>query len=256
MILSNGKIWSALILSLFLSACGEREGLAPVVELNWHAAKSMRALSHVVVRGETLYAIAFHYDLDYRQLAVINHLSSPYTLRVGQVLRIKGQSAVLTQPGHRATQSPRVSNQRTSPVYHYQPPAPPPVRQTANPKNGRWLWPVYGRIVSSFMPQLGKKGIDIAGKKGDMIHAASGGVVAYAGSGISGYGNLIIIKHNNQYLTAYGNNLRNLVKEGQRIKAGQTIAEMGVVDRRFWGVHFEIRNAGVPVNPLNYLQKN
>ena len=85
--------------------------------------------------------------------------------------------------------------------------------------------------------------------------AASSGVVAYAGSGQAGYGNLIIIKHDNQYLTAYGNNLRNLVREGQHIQTGQAIAEIGVVDRRYWGVHFEIRQAGKPVNPLNYLQK-
>ena len=112
-----------------------------------------------------------------------------------------------------------------------------------------------GRVVATYVPQQGKKGIDIAGKKGDKIHAAAGGTVAYAGNGLSGYGNLIIIKHDNQYLTAYGDNLHNLVKEGQRIRRGQIIAEMGVVDRRFWGVHFEIRKAGKPVNPLNYLQK-
>ena len=110
-------------------------------------------------------------------------------------------------------------------------------------------------MVATFVPQQGKKGIDIAGSKGQKIQAAAGGVVAYAGSGLSGYGNLIIIKHNNQYLTAYGNKLRNLVKEGQHIRAGQTIAEMGVVDRRYWGVHFEIRKAGIPVNPLSYLKK-
>ena len=118
-----------------------------------------------------------------------------------------------------------------------------------------WLWPVNGRVATQFIPQQGKKGIDIAGMKGEKIRASSGGVVAYAGSGLSGYGNLIIIKHNNQFLTAYGNNLRNMVHEGQQVKAGQVIAEMGVVDRRFWGVHFEIRRAGKPVNPLNYLQK-
>lgn len=110
-----------------------------------------------------------------------------------------------------------------------------------------------GRVATRFIPQQGKKGIDIAGRKGEKIRAASSGVVAYAGNGLSGYGNLIIVKHNNQFLTAYGNNLRNLVKEGQKVKAGQIIAEMGVIDRRFWGVHFEIRRAGRPVNPLNYL---
>jgi lipoprotein NlpD len=117
-----------------------------------------------------------------------------------------------------------------------------------------WLWPAEGRVATSFVPQQGKKGIDIAGHKGQKIRAAGDGTVAYAGNGLSGYGNLIIIKHDNQYLTAYGNNLRNLVKEGQRIHYGQTIADMGIVDRRFWGVHFEMRRAGKPVNPMDYLK--
>ena len=118
-----------------------------------------------------------------------------------------------------------------------------------------WLWPVRGRVVTSFIPDQGKKGINIASKKGEKVHAASGGIVAYAGSGLSGYGNLIIIKHNNEYLTAYGNNVRNIVAEGQHVKTGQVIAEVGVMDHQYWGVHFEIRKRGIPVNPLNYLQK-
>ncbi|MDP1603334.1 MAG: peptidoglycan DD-metalloendopeptidase family protein [Legionella sp.] len=110
--------------------------------------------------------------------------------------------------------------------------------------------------MANFFPEQGKKGIDIAGKKGDIVRAASGGMVAYSGNGLSGYGNLIIIKHDGQFLTAYGNNLRNRVREGQKVKAGQIIAEMGIVDRKFWGVHFEIRKAGQPVNPMSYLQRS
>lgn len=87
------------------------------------------------------------------------------------------------------------------------------------------------------------------------MYAAADGVVAYSGNGLSGYGNLIIIKHNGQFLTAYANNLKNKVEEGQKVKAGQIIAEMGIIDRQFWGVHFEIRKSGQPVNPMLYLQK-
>jgi lipoprotein NlpD len=118
-----------------------------------------------------------------------------------------------------------------------------------------WIWPVSGRVAATFIPTQGKKGINSACKKGEKVHASSSGVVAYAGSGLAGYGNLIIIKHNNEFLTAYGNSARNLVKEGARVKAGQIIAEAGVIDHQYIGIHFEIRKAGKPVNPLNYLQK-
>lgn len=125
-----------------------------------------------------------------------------------------------------------------------------------NAKNNltkKWFWPSKGKIVTQFAPKNGKNGINIRGTKGDKIIASNNGVVAYAGDGLQGYGNLIIIKHKNQYLTAYGNNLRNLVKEGDKVKEGQVIAEMGVIDRKYWGVHFEIRKSGIPVNPLIFL---
>ena len=236
---------SAVLTSLMfgLTACGEREGLAPVSELNWRAANT-NASKHVVMRGETLYAIAFRYDTDYRDLALINNLQTPYVLRVGQVIQLQPSAPRYTRPQRQSSVTPRYTRP--------QPYRPTPV---AWRYSGHWLWPAHGRVVANFFPQQGKKGLDIAGRKGDKIYAAANGNVAYAGSGLAGYGNLIIIKHDNQFLTAYGNNTRNLVKEGQFVKAGQVIAEMGVVDRRFWGVHFEIRQAGKPVNPLNYLRK-
>ncbi|KTD36768.1 hypothetical protein Lnau_1752 [Legionella nautarum] len=237
-----------LIITILLTACGTNSNFAPVVELKWQPHNPNQA-THVVRRGETLYAIAFRYDQDYRQLAAINHLHRPYALRVGQVLRVRGLGTrsrfVTVKPRSKVRQALRKKTNKTYPIFR--------ANQTFNQRQ-TWIWPVDGRVVSRFAPQLGKKGIDIAGKKGEMIHAATSGVVAYAGSGLSGYGNLIIIKHNDQYLTAYGNNLRNIVKEGQKVKVGQIIAEMGVIDRKYWGVHFEIRKAGKPVNPLDYLK--
>lgn len=121
-------------------------------------------------------------------------------------------------------------------------------------ENKEWRWPtVSHKVIVSFAPLKGKKGINLKGKKGDKIYATRDGIVQYAGNGLQSYGNLIIIKHNNQYLTAYGNNLHNLVKEGDRVKAGQVIAEMGVIERKYWGLHFEIRKAGKPLNPLDFL---
>lgn len=236
---------------LLLGGCESRTSLAPVVELKWQP-RNAHQTTHTVRRGETLYAVAFRYDQDYRQLAAYNHLQRPYALRVGQVLRLRSGSKTMTPTRYIIRKPAVVRNQSTR-------------NQVLSSQRNRvwsplsshqgWLWPVYGRVATGFIPQQGKKGIDIAGKKGEKIRAASSGVVAYSGSGLSGYGNLIIIKHNAQFLTAYGNNLRNMVTEGQKVKAGQIIAEMGLIDRRFWGVHFEIRKAGQPVNPLDYLQK-
>lgn len=235
---------------LVLTSCGGREDLAPVVELNWRAVNT-RTANYVVKRGDTLYAIAFRYDRDYRELAAANHLYSPYSLRVGQVIHIQtGKNLTRTTSSNaftqtKLTQRPLVQSQSTQQSA--------PIRRFFGGSNG-WLWPAHGRVVANFIPTQGKKGIDIAGNKGDKIYAAKSGTVAYAGSGLAGYGNLIIIRHDNQFLTAYGNNEQNLVKEGQSIQAGQVIADMGVVDRRYRGVHFEIRQSGQPVNPLNFLK--
>lgn len=240
------KKYSIIFIMLGLSSCAERGDLAPVVEVKWRDA-NIHAKQHIVERGETLYAIAFRYDQDYRQLAIINHLPAPYTLRVGQTLQLKSKQALKSIPEKRPQRMEyRVPNrqyQRRS--------------STIEPQryySGAWMWPIKGKVVTGYFPAQGKKGLDIAGKKGEKIHAARGGIVAYAGNGLAGYGNLIIIKHDNQFLTAYGDNLRNLVKEGQSVKAGQEIAEIGMVNRRFWGLHFEIRKTGQPVNPLIYLK--
>ncbi len=238
-----------LVFAMLMVSCTDPTGLAPVEEVNWKAANNV-ATRHIVARGETLFAIAFRYDQDFRQLAQLNHLHSPYTLRVGQVINLKRAAPVRYGTYGNRTQYTQVPRYTAHP--HYQ-----PLRVNTVPaRHGSgWIWPAQGRVVANFVPQQGKKGIDIAGHQGSKIVAASSGVVAYAGSGLKGYGNLIIIKHENNYLTAYGHNSRNLVREGQKIKAGQVIAEMGMIDRKFWGVHFEIRKAGQPVNPLNYLQK-
>lgn len=242
-----------LLVCLLLVGCEQRQDLAPVVELNWRA--SSHAKTHVVQPGETLYAISFRYDLDYRQLAAINQLQSPYTLRIGQVLHLLSGYNVTRYPAtsklRRPVYASRVYSRKSAPVVTSLPETP-----RVKMKFAPWQWPVYGRIAANFAPQLGKKGIDIAGVRGERIHAAASGVVAYAGSGLPGYGNLIIIKHDKQFLTAYGNNSRNLVRVGQHIRAGENIAEMGVVDRHYWGVHFEIRKAGKPVNPLYFLPKS
>jgi len=241
------KSFFCLSLILILAGCGSRNQLAPVSEARWQTYSSTQK-THIVRRGETLYAIAFRYDTDFRRLAVLNHVRPPYSLRVGQVLSLQGikrrSSSIRAGYSYR---SPRFVPKAQQQVIHS------PIKNIRS--SSGWLWPVSGKVITTFIPSQGKKGINIACKKGEKVLASASGVVAYAGSGLAGYGNLIIIKHNNEYLTAYGNNARNLVSEGQKVKSGQVIAEAGVIDRKYWGVHFEIRKAGTPVNPLNYLQK-
>lgn len=236
-----------LFLVIIAAGCNRGHNLAPVSDIRWQPFSKNQS-SHVVRRGETLYAISFRYDTDYRQLARLNHLRPPYSLRVGQVLNVRGLGRQQRAIYHPATPAknyhPAPIKQR--PIYSA------PIRSRSS---SGWMWPVSGRVVTGFIPSQGKKGINIASNKGERVRASADGVVAYAGSGLLGYGNLIIIKHNNEFLTAYGNNSRNMVSEGQRVKAGQVIAEVGIIDHKYFGVHFEIRKVGVPVNPLNYLQK-
>jgi lipoprotein NlpD len=247
MMLTLCKNFFCLFLIIILAGCGTRNELAPVTELKWQPLSKYQK-THTVRRSETLYAIAFRYDTDFRTLARINNVRAPYALRVGQVLSLQGiaRRPLPSRTTYSRGYSRSVPRAKQRVIYS-------PVHNLRS--SSGWMWPVSGRVVTTFIPYQGKKGINIACKKGEKIHASAGGIVAYAGSGLAGYGNLIIIKHNNEYLTAYGNNARNLVSEGQKVKAGQVIAEAGVIDRKYWGVHFEIRKTGIPVNPLNYLQK-
>jgi len=227
-----------LILLLNILACGKRDGLAPVVDRKW-VASNPSASTHTVVRGETLYAVAFRYDQDYRALAKANRLDAPYSLRVGQVIQLRHR----VMPAVDSLKKPQTRRQDFTQK-----------KTVQKSRSNRWDWPVHGKVVAHFSPKHGKKGINIVGVSGEKIHAASSGIVAYAGNGISGYGNLIIIRQGTQYLMAYGNNARNLVHEGQRVKQGQVIATMGMIERKYYGLHFEIRKMGKPVNPLRYLR--
>ncbi|MFT3849993.1 MAG: peptidoglycan DD-metalloendopeptidase family protein [Propionivibrio sp.] len=132
----------------------------------------------------------------------------------------------------------------------------PPEAKTAEPVAGGdevgWIWPANGKTVGTFS-EGGNKGVDIAGKAGDSVIAAGDGKVVYSGTGLRGYGKLVIIKHNNTYLSAYAHNQNILVKEGQSVTKGQKIAEMGNTDADQVKLHFEVRRSGKPVDPLKYL---
>ena len=246
------RLFSILSLILLIAGCSTRNSLAPVFEPRWRF-PGFHSSQHTVSRGETLYSIAFRYDQDYRQLAAINHIRPPYIVRIGQVLNLRAVPQYYVPPPTRRATPYKGTYQRATPARQVAYSQRLPI--SAVPRYIRWHWPADGRIAATFLPEQGRKGIDIAGRKGQKIRAASGGVVAYAGSGLTGYGNLIIIRHNDKLLTAYGNNSRNLVHEGQVVSAGQVIAEMGIVNRHYSGVHFEMRQSGIPVNPLYYLKR-
>lgn len=297
---------------------------------------------HVVVAGETLYAISMRYGLDYREIADWNAMGEPYTLRIGQRLRLDAPRVaaappvVATAPAAKpptptpsvtpfetvpdkpatttasaspvvanpppsgdkppvATPSPAISSATPSPAASTAAPSPvvatpvvaapatadnpskpvvvsPPATTTVPaplnpsvpipaptvPATGgsalEWRWPTQGQVIGRYVNgDPTQQGINIGGKAGQPVLAAGDGVVVYSGAGLVGYGELIIIKHSNEWLSAYAHNRRRLVAEGTKVKAGETIAEMGRTGAIRDMLHFEIRRNGKPVDPLQYL---
>lgn len=215
---------------------------------------------HRVRQGESLYSIAWKYGLDYPDLATWNNIRSPYTIYVGQKLRTRpARTASAAAPASR-THALRLPAKpvKTSPVQASALPQSPATGPRMRPQqeNTRlhWRWPAEGRLVRRFeLDGSGKKGIAIAGRQDSPVVAAAGGRVVYRGSGLVGYGRLIIVKHNNNYLSAYGHNQELLVNEGDQVRAGQVIARMGSSGTKQVMLHFEIRRNGKPVDPLQLL---
>lgn len=324
----------ALAAMLVVGACAST-GPAPVEDLS-HAGAAPGATSapiaapggaHRVERGDTLYSIAFRNGLDYRDLARWNGIGAPYTIYVGQEIRLgpdarerkdvasahavapppaspaSPASGAATQavaatpapppfenvePGsataskpltpappstvpaataaatlEAAAPAPAASAQAAAPAPPPPaaapappPPAAPPVAESQVVGDIGWRWPVDGRVMGAYVAgDRTRQGIDIAGRAGDPVRAAANGSVVYSGNGLIGYGELIIIKHSPSFLSAYGHNRKRLVKEGDRVTAGQVIAEMGTGNGGRDALHFEIRRNGKPENPLVFLPR-
>ena len=201
---------------------------------------------HVVQAGETLYGISFRFGLRYQDVASWNQLGDASLIHVGQRLRLRQPEGVLASV---PTPAPSVA------VVPEAAPVPRPVVAMSS-GSPAWRWPTLGQVVGRFVAgDQTEQGIDIAGNAGQSVNAAADGVVVYSGAGLVGYGELIIIKHNDQWLSAYGHNRKRLVAEGAQIKAGDVIAEMGRSGATRDELHFEIRMNGKPVDPLLYLPK-
>ena len=238
--------------------------------------------SYAVRSGDTLHSIAFAAGTDWQTLATLNRISAPYTIYPGQLLKLSASSVPVTlgmdpdvtagvpvrtqaapdagvlaaQPG--AAPMPTVQPPAAAPVRPAQQPVQPAPRPLPPPPAhpGAWQWPSAGKLVLGYSNAAQPhKGIDIAGNTGDPVVAAKGGTVVYAGNGVRGYGNLLIVKHDALFLSAYAHNSRLLVKEGDVVKGGQQIAEMGDSGTDRTKLHFEVRKQGNPVDPLQVLPR-
>ena len=252
---------------LFLASCSSRKSPAPVVDvqgaipLSKKIKNSIKATEYIVRKGETLYSIAWRSGIDVRDIAAINNLRSPYQIIPGQKLKLinnlastvnnKLQKSKGNKENAKVVKKPIA--QRKNQAYGGN-----VVKKSTgvNQKVRKWKWPTKGKVITYFSStQQISKGINISGKRGQSVWSTADGKVVYAGDALSGYGKLIIVKHNDDYLSAYAHNDRILVKEQQTIKAGDEIAKMGSTDTDKIMLHFEVRFRGKSVNPMKYLPK-
>lgn len=234
---------------------------------------------YMIKPGDTLIRIGLESGQSYKDIARWNALDNPNKIEVGQVVRVvppvEAAAVVVGKPAPapvvtatplpattqaaapaKAASAPAVAaapaKAASAPAAAPAPVAPAVAAAPANEDDVGFVWPATGSVVGGF-DESKNKGIDIGGKEGDAVLAAADGKVVYAGSSLRGYGNLIILKHNNTYLTAYAHNKALLVKEDQTVKKSQKIAEMGNSDADRVKLHFEVRKQGKPVDPAKYL---
>ncbi|MBZ0096759.1 MAG: peptidoglycan DD-metalloendopeptidase family protein [Sulfuricella sp.] len=288
----SGAVLAACAFALLISGCASTKSSAPVVERASMAQKAPakirkdgdeRPQAYTVQKGDTLYGIALEHGFDYKEVAEWNGIAPPYTIRIGQSVKLNAPpQAVVVTP---LKAGPVTSQAGEDPLLKTQPKAvklayseqaekgltaraeprdkPAPIELPAEKKEAiqaeddervEWNWPAAGKVITSFNEASGSgKGLDIGGKSGQPVLAAGPGKVVYSGNGLRGYGKLVIIKHNKTYLSAYAHNHQILVKEGQNVAKGQKIAEMGDSDADQVKLHFEIRRFGKPVDPIKYL---
>ena len=270
------------IVVLLLAGCASPHKPAPVVDRSGAAARPAVAAPagravpapavptpvvpeghYLVKKGDTLYSIALDNGADYREVAQWNNLDDPTRIRVGQVLRVKPPepppgAPVVGKIASRGVESRPLETLVVKPLPPVAAapaatPAPPVAAAPAPTRDaGEFIWPVKGKVLSGFAEPR-SKGIDIDGRPGEPIVAAAAGRVTYTGSGIPGLGKLVVIKHDNGFITVYAHNRDILVKEQQAVARGQKIAELGSSDSDRPKLHFQIRKGSAAVDPLRYL---
>lgn len=218
---------SCLAIALVLAGCS--------------GSKSSGGDVYTVKRGDTLYKISRQTGTSVSELARLNGISPPYTIEVGQRLKYNGTAKTGSSKG--STKTAKVVPSSAVPQSSW-----PPVGQRC------WRWPASGKVVMGYTTsEGGNKGIDIAGPRGQAVYAAGAGKVVYAGSQLRGYGNLIMIKHSEEYITAYAHNDTLLVNNGESVKIGQKIATMGSTDSDSVRLHFQLRYKATAIDPIRYL---
>jgi lipoprotein NlpD len=282
--LSRGGIWLACLAALALVACGsnslnrvpveDRGAVVPAAPVVAAVVKPPPGFEnagkpgyYTVKPSDTLIRIGLENGQSHKDIARWNALENPNRIEVGQVLRVvppSGDSVAVAKPvtsgvvtATPIAAAPLPAKPASAPASAPAPVAIVPAKAAAAASSGAdeelgWIWPGKGAVIGEF-DETKNKGVDIAGSAGDSVLAAADGKVVYAGAGLRGYGNLIILKHNNTYLSAYAHNQSLLVKEDQSVKKGQKIAEMGNSDADRVKLHFEVRRQGKPVDPLKYL---
>ena len=272
--INTQKAASLTVATLLVSACATSLDPAPVSDRTKPASVTMPAGSsatngstpasngfigpfadkagqpgfYTVKRGDTLMRISTENGQDWRDVAKWSGLDNANVIEVNQVLRVALPVGTVIGRPLAAASAPK------APASAPGAPASAPSTGTpgADDEDLVWSWPAAGPVVGSF-DDVKNKGLDIGGKAGDPIFAAADGRVVYAGGAIRGYGNLVIVKHNTTFITAYAHNQTILVKEAQVVKRGQKIAEMGSSDADRVKLHFEIRKSEKPVDPLKWL---
>ncbi len=225
------------ILVVLLAGCSN-SGTVPVRDVGRNNVGEF----HRVQKGDTLYSIAWRYNLDYKTLAAANNIKSPYTIYVDQKILLRGQVPASKRKSNKqqvVKKSPRVVTKN---------------KNIQSQGESGWQWPIRGEVIKPFSLKGNiNKGIDIKGVAGQRVNAAADGVVVYAGGNLRGYGKLVIVKHSDRFLSAYGNNQEIRVSEGETVKAGQMLAKVGASASNVETLHFEIRLNGRPEDPLRYL---
>ena len=257
------NLFNILIICCLMISCASNR----VADVNEHSSQyAYKGKIHSVGAGETLFSIAWKYGVDYKKLADFNGIKPPYTIYPSQKIRIdirsfnnKNNSSNLSanRTDKTAASGQGRINSSTANRSEYRSNN---VSKSTNyaglEGSPKWQWPVPGKLIALFQGDFGmNKGIDLSGKLGEPVLAAASGRVVYAGSGLSGYGKLLIIKHNETFLSAYAHNDEISVKEGDLVKVGQRVADMGSSGTDRVKLHFEIRSEGSPVDPLKYLPK-